>query len=353
LRGAHSMKGFDSQSGNLPDPAPVLDLIEAFRRSKAMFAAVALGIFDRLGESPEDASTLAAQIGANRDALERLLDACVCLGFLRKRGGVYSNLPLADTFLRRTSHRTMTGYILYSNRALYRMWGNLEDAVREGANRWRQTFGGDGSIFDHFFRTEESRRDFIAGMHGFGLISSPRVVAAFDLGGFRRLVDLGGATGHLAVAACERYPQLRAAVFDLAPVAESAREYVARSQAADRVELIAGDFFHDPLPEADLYTIGRVLHDWSEEKVRALIAKIYQALPEGGALLVAERILDENRTSPLPTLMQSLNMLICTEGKERTLSEYAEILCGAGFAEVEGCRTGGPLDAILAFKKLG
>jgi Dimerisation domain/O-methyltransferase domain len=195
------MNGSDSQAGSLPDPVPVLDLIEAFRRSKTMFAAVALGVFDRLGESPVDAATLAAQIGARRDALERLLDACVALGFLRKQGGVYSNLPVAGTYLRRKSPHTMTGYILYSNKALYPMWGNLEDAVREGTNRWQQSFGFQGSLFDHFFRTEESRREFIAGMHGFGLISSPRVVEAFDLSRFRRLVDLGGATGHLAVAA--------------------------------------------------------------------------------------------------------------------------------------------------------
>jgi acetylserotonin O-methyltransferase len=114
---------------------------------------------------------------------------------------------------------------------------------------------------------------------------------------------------------------------------------------------MAGDFFQDPLPEADLYTIGRVLHDWPEEKVRALLAKIYQALPPGGALLVAERLLDEDKTAPLSTLMQSLNMLVCTEGKERTLSEYAALLTAAGFADVEGRRTGGPLDAIIAFKR--
>jgi O-methyltransferase domain/Dimerisation domain len=341
----------ESDSTKNPDPAPVLDLIEAFRRSKAMFAAVELGIFDRLGEFPDDAATLATRLGLNREALERLLDACVALGFLHKNGGLYSNLPLADAYLRRTSPSTMTGYILYSNEALYPMWGNLESALREGSNRWRQTFGLEGPIFNQFFRTEEAKREFIAGMHGFGLMSSPRVVAAFDLGRFRRLVDLGGATGHLAVAACERYPELRAAVFDLPEVIDLAGEYVARTAAADRVELIAGDLFQDALPEGDLYTIGRVLHDWPGEKVRALAAKIFHALPEGGVLLVAERLLDESKTGPLPALMQSLNMLICTEGKERSLSEYAELLCGVGFAEVEGRRTGGPLDAVLAVKR--
>jgi O-methyltransferase domain/Dimerisation domain len=341
----------DNLNQALPDPRPVLDLIEAFRRSKTMFTAVAFGIFDRLGEGPQDAATLAVHLNVNQGALERLLDACVGLGFLSKAGGVYSNQPVAETYLRRSSPHTMTGYILYSNNALYPMWGHLEDAVREGTNRWKQTFGFDGLIFDHFFRTEESRRDFIAGMNGFGMISSPKVVAAFDLSRFKRLVDLGGATGHLVVTACERYAALRGAIFDLPSVIEIAKEYVAKSPAAARVELLAGDFFRDPLPEADLYSVGRILHDWSDEKVRVLLDKIYQALPAGGALLVAERLLDEDKSGPLGTLMQSLNMLICTEGKERTLSEYAALLREAGFAEVEGRKTGAPLDAILAVKR--
>ena len=336
---------------NLPDSRPVLDLIEAFRRSKVMFAAVDLGIFDRLSESPQDAAALASQLSVHLGALERLLDACVVLGFLDKADGIYSNQPIADIYLRRSSPQTMTGYILYSNNALYPMWGKLEDAVREGTHRWQQTFGHDGNIFDHFFRTEESRRDFIAGMHGFGMISSPKVAAAFDLSRFKRMVDLGGATGHLTVSALGRFTALSGAIFDLPPVVEIAKEYIAKSPVAERVELIAGDFFRDPLPAADLYAMGRILHDWSDEKVRKLLAKIFQALPAGGGLLIAERILDEDKTGPLPALMQSLNMLICTEGKERTLSEFTALLREAGFAEVESRRTGAPLDAILAIKR--
>src|SRR5262249_22676248 len=157
------------------------------------------------------------------------------------------------------------------------------------------------------------------GMHGYGVLSSPRVVAAFDLSRFRKLVDLGGATGHLAVAACELYPQLRAAVFDLAPVVEFAREQVRLSTAADRIELVPGDFFCDDLPEADLYAVGRILHDWSEEKIRRLLGKIYERLPGGGGLLIAEKLLAADKSGPTHAHMQSLNMLICTEGKERTL----------------------------------
>ena len=300
----------------------VLDLIEAFRRSKTMFAAVELGIFD--GQRPADCKEL-----------NRLLDACVALGLLEKRDGGYINTAVAEKYLRSDSPDTLTGYIRYSDRALYPMWGHLEDAIRDGTHRWKQTFDLDGPIFSHFFRTEESMRDFQRGMHGFGRITSPAVVSAFDLSGFRRLVDLGGGSGHLAQAARERYPQLETAVFDLPAVA---RLYPAT---------IAGDFFTDPLPKADLYSLGRILHDWSEEKIRTLLAKIYAALPEGGGLLIAERLLDEHN---VPAHMQSLNMLIVTEGRERSTAEYETLLKSVRFSKIDSRRTGRPLDAILAIK---
>ena len=150
---------------------------------------------------------------------------------------------------------------------MWKLWGNLEDAVREGTHRWHQAFGWDGPIFSHFFRTDEALREFLMGMHGFGLISSPHVVAAFDLGRFRHLVDLGGATGHLAIAACQRYPDLRATVFDLPEAQPLAREIVGAVAGRGSDPARAGDFFTDPLPAGDLYALGRILHDWTEEKI--------------------------------------------------------------------------------------
>ncbi len=334
----------------LPHPEPVLDLMFAYRCSKAMFAAVSLGVFDGLGEGASSAATLAEKLGANRDALERLLDTCVALSLLEKADGLYSNSPLAGAYLTRSSPTTLTGYILYSDRASYPLWGNLQAAVREGTNRWGQTFGGEASLFGHFFRTDAARRDFLGGLDGFGRLCSPAVVAAFDLGRFRRLVDLGGGTGHLALAACAHYPQLEAVVFELPAAIASAREYVERSPERDRVTLIAGDFFVGPLPGADLFALCQILHDWGEEKIRMLLRKIWERLPLGGALLIAERLLNEDKTSPTPAVVQSLNMLVCTEGRERSLAEYTTLLREAGFAEIEGRITNAPFDAILAVK---
>jgi acetylserotonin O-methyltransferase len=335
---------------SLPDPAIVIDLIEAFRRSKTMFAAASMGIFDILHEAPAGAAELAVRLGANADATERLLDACAALGLLCKRGGIYKNDPVADTYLRAGSPHTLNGYVRYSDAALYPMWNNLADAVREGSHRWTQTFGLEGPIFSHFFRTDDAMRDFLRGMHGFGQLTSPKVVMAFDLGRFRRIVDLGSATGHLVIAACEHYSELRGTVFDLPRVTEVAREEVARSAARDRIEVVAGDFFEDQLPVADLYSLGRILHDWNDGQIGRLLSRIFDRLPAGGGLLVAEKLLEEDGVGPVPANMQSLNMLICTEGKERSLSEYTRLLRSAGFGAVEGRRTGVPLDAMLALK---
>lgn len=335
---------------SLPDPKPVLDLIEAFRHSKTMFTAVSLGVFDRLHEGPATAAALAEALGLNAGALERLLDGCVALGLAGKTDGVYTNEPVAEVYLCGASPHSMHGYIRYSDEALYPMWGHLADAIREGTNRWMQTFGPKGGIFNHFFRTDAAMRDFLLGMHGFGMQTSPKLVAAFDLSRFRKLADLGGATGHLAIAACERYPELQAVVFDLPQVTELAREQVAQSAARDRIEVAPGDFFLDELPEADLYYVGRILHDWGEGNIRRLLRRIFDRLPAGGGLLVGEKLLHEDGVGPLAANMQSINMLICTEGRERTLSDYRRLLEAAGFQQVDGRRTGAALDAVMGVK---
>src|SRR5256885_2177695 len=171
------------------DPTPVLDSLDGFRRSKTMFAALELGLFERLSHSPGRAEDLAREKGLNADATQRLLDACVGMDLLAKKDGLYSNLPVAATYLVRSSPQALVGYIDYSNRVGYRMWGDLETAIRKGTHLWETTYGLKGDIFAHFFKTEDSKRDFLMGMHGMGMLSSPLVVRAFDLGKFQHLVE--------------------------------------------------------------------------------------------------------------------------------------------------------------------
>lgn len=334
----------------IPDPSTVLDLLEGFRRSKVMFTGVSLGVFDALTAGPKSLAELAGELQSNPDSLERLLDACVGINLLAKQAGRYTNTPAATTYLTKTSPRRLTGYVNYSNDVLWKLWANLEGAIKEGTNRWNQTYGWDGPIFSHFFRDEASKREFLMGMHGYGVISSPRVVSAFDLSRFQRLVDLGGATGHLAIAACQRYPNLRAVVFDLPEALPLAGEIIGASGLAARIERAGGDFFSDPLPEGDLFALGRIIHDWPEEKVLKLLGRVHERLPCGGAVLIAERLLLDDKTGPPSSQLQSLNMLVCTEGKERSLAEYETLLHQVGFSEVQGTRTGSPLDVVLAIK---
>src|SRR5262245_33031978 len=208
----------------MPDPDLVLDLIESFRRSKIMFAGVEIGLFDALAEGPARAEDLATKLGAQDTSLRRLLDACAALGLVVAEDGRHRLTPATETYLTKNGKMSLVGYVQYSNNALWYLWGRLEEAVREGTHRWEAAFGGKGELFSHYFRTDESKRTFLMGMHGYGLLSSPQVVSAFDLGRFQRLVDLGGGTGHLAIEACRRYPSLRAAVLDLPEVVPLTRE---------------------------------------------------------------------------------------------------------------------------------
>jgi acetylserotonin O-methyltransferase len=315
----------------------ILELIHAFRRSKVLFTAVRLGIFDRLEIAPQTAAQLARDLDLNLGALTRLLDACRPLELLTRDGDFYRNTPDASRALVTSSPDSLVGYIVHSDRSLYPLWGKLEDAVREGTNRWSQVFGDRASLFDHYFRDPVAMRSFLTGMHGAGQLTSDRVVRAFDLSKFKHLVDLGGATGHLAIAACRAYPTLRATVLDLPSVEPYAREFISQSGVADRVDFLAAD-----LPPADLYSLGRILHDWDDARIAALLPKIRSSL------LITEVLVDEDHSGPLYAMLQDLNMLVCTDGKERTASEYEHLLTAAGFANFQFHRTGSLVDALLA-----
>jgi len=333
-------------------PDPIIDLMEAFRRSKTMFTAVSIGVFEHLRAGAATAHELASRCAVEREPMQRLLDACAGLGLLEKTAGTYRNTDLASTYLLRDSPLSLAGYILYSDKILYPMWAHLDDAVRQGSNRFEQTFGPEakGGIFQHLLNTEELARTFFRGMHSYGTLSSPEIVRLFNLARFRRVCDLGGGTGHLTIAACERYGAMEGILFDLPRALEQSRPFVAASRAAGRIRLHAGDFFEDSLPQADLYMLSRILHDWSEERIRRLLTKTFESLPPGGGILIVEMVLDEDRLGPVSALMQSLNMLVVTEGRERTFSEYRGLLEEAGFVNAEHRRTGAPHDGILALK---
>jgi acetylserotonin N-methyltransferase len=335
----------------LPDAGLVIQFIEAFRSSKAMFVAVSLGVFDALERGPSQLQHLADRLGCVPDPLERLLDACVGLTLLGKQDGTYSNTPTASRYLCCHSPYSLAGYILYSDQVSFPLWAQLESAIRHGGPRWKEVFHEEGSIFDQFFRTQGAMRQFLKGMHGFGVLSSPLVISAFDLSAYRVFVDVGGATGHLAVAALEQYPNMKAVIFDLPRIIDEIQDHSFPDSVAPRLAFAKGDFFcEEMLPKGDLYGLGRILHDWGDDQALSILESLYRRLPPGGGVLLAEKLLNQEKTGPLSAHLQSLNMLVCTEGKERTLTEFRILLESAGFTDVRGHRTGTPLDAIFCKK---
>ncbi|MEO5924241.1 MAG: methyltransferase [Bryobacteraceae bacterium] len=319
----------------MTDPIAVVELIEGFQRSQILFAAVRLGIFD--GARPKGSD------------LERLLEACASLGLLEKRGSEFVNTESADLYLRSASPQSLAGFIKFASSSLYPRWGELDLAVMEGKARANPLSipGILGRAYRRLTGTVSAdvNRDFNAGMHGLGMISSPAVAAAFDLSGFQSVVDLGGSTGHLAMAIGDRYPGMKLTVFELPHVIPVARKFT-----GERVVLHAGDLFVESLPPSDLYALGKVLHNCNPERCGLLLRKIYEALPKGGALLVVERLLDDDRCGPVHVVASSLNMLVASHGRERTFVEYRDLLAKAGFADVQMRKTGALVDAILARK---
>ena len=335
-----------------PDPGIVLDLLEAFRRSKAMFAAVSLGVFDALAAGPKSPTDLAHELQADPDALERLLDACVGLQLLRKQGDRYENTPAATAYLTRTSPHRLTGYITYSNDVLWKLWAQprrrrpgghppLEAGLRLGGADLRPLLphrGGQAGVPDgharlraHQLAARRRRPSTWAGS------------AAWSIS--------AGRPGHLAIAACRRWPELRAVVFDLPEAVPLAREVVGASPVADRIEVVAGDFFADPLPEGDLFALGRILHDWTEEKILQA-AGPHPRPPAAGRGRADRREAAPGGQDRAPAGRRCRTSTCWPAPRARSGRWPSTRPCSSGSASARcmGCRTPSPLDAVLAFK---
>uniref|UniRef100_G3QKC8 Acetylserotonin O-methyltransferase n=1 Tax=Gorilla gorilla gorilla TaxID=9595 RepID=G3QKC8_GORGO len=155
--------------------------------------------------------------------------------------------------------------------------------------------------------------------------------------------------GALAKECMSLYPGCKITVFDVPEVVWTAKQHFS-FQEEEQIDFQEGDFFKDPLPEADLYILARVLHDWADGKCSHLLERIYHTCKPGGGILVIESLLDEDRRGPLLTQLYSLNMLVQTEGQERTPTHYHMLLSSAGFRDFQFKKTGAIYDAILARK---
>ncbi|KAM7044600.1 acetylserotonin O-methyltransferase-like isoform 1-T1 [Molossus nigricans] len=343
-----------------PDARAALSLLDrcsqGFMVSQVLFAACELGVFDLLAEAPEplDADAVARRLGTSSRGTELLLDTCVSLKLLQVQmtsgKALYENTELSNTYLVRSSPRSQSNMMLYMARTTYLCWAHLAQAVREGKNQYVKAFGVPSEqLFTAIYRSEGERLLFMRGLQDIWSVHGRSVLAAFDLSPFPRVCDLGGCSGALAKECVSLYPGCRVTVFDIPAVIQAAKAHFLVA-GEERISFQEGDFFEDPLPEADLYVLARVLHDWTDDRCSYLLARIHRACPPGGGVLVIESLLDADGSGPLTTQLYSLNMLVQTEGRERTPAQYRALLAAAGFRDVLCQRTGGTYDAVLARK---
>ncbi|XP_054962431.1 acetylserotonin O-methyltransferase isoform X1 [Pan paniscus] len=332
------------------------DYANGFMVSQVLFATCELGVFDLLAEAPGplDVAAVAAGVGASAHGTEVLLDICVSLKLLKveTRGGKasYRNTELSSDYLTTVSPTSQCSMLKYMGRTSYRCWGHLADAVREGRNQYLETFGVPAEeLFTAIYRSDGERLQFMQALQEVWSVNGRSVLTAFDLSVFPLMCDLGGGAGALAKECVSLYPGCKITVFDIPEVVWTAKQHFS-FQEEEHIDFQEGDFFKDPLPEADLYILARVLHDWADGKCSHLLERIYHTCKPGGGILVIESLLDEDRRGPLLTQLYSLNMLVQTEGQERTPTQYHMLLSSAGFRDFQFKKTGAIYDAILARK---
>ncbi|XP_035398115.1 acetylserotonin O-methyltransferase [Cygnus atratus] len=341
---------------DLDYPQIILQYNNGFLVSKVMFTACELGVFDLLLESgdPLSLDVIAARLGTSTTGMERLLDACVGLKLLAveltQEGALYRNTEISNIYLTKSSPKSQYHIMMYYSNTVYLCWHYLTDAVREGRNQYERAFGiSSKDPFGAMYRSEEEMLKFLAGQNSVWGICGRDVLAAFDLSSFTRIYDLGGGGGALARECVSLYPNCTVTIYDLPKVVQVAKERFVPPEE-HRIAFHEGDFFKDSIPEADLYILSKILHDWDDDKCGQLLAKVHKACRSGGGVLLVESLLKEDRSGPVETQLYSLNMLVQTEGKERIPAEYSKLLAAAGFREVQVKRTGKLYDAVLGRK---
>lgn len=330
-------------------PEPIMQLGLGFWASKTLLSAVELGIFTSLAEGPKPLPQLAAEFGLHPRSAVDFLDALVALGMLDRGETGYTNTPTTDAFLDRNKPSYMGGVLEMANARLYPFWANLTDALKTGEPQ-NEIKAGEG-LFEALYADPARLRLFLEGMTGVSIGAAMAMAEAFPWKDYASFVDIGCAQGALPVQIAKAHPHLSGAGFDLAPVGPIFTDYVAEHGLSDRLTFHAGDFFNDPLPQADVLVMGHILHDWSFEQKFELLGKAYEALPDGGALVVYEALIDDDRRTAAFGLLMSLNMLIETPGGfDYTGKDCQGWMSLVGFTETRVQHLVGPDSMVIGIK---
>ena len=293
-------------------PDAILQLGLAFWGSKTLLSAVELGVFTELAGGGLDAEALASRLGLHPRSAADFFDALVALGMLQRDGTTYSNAPATERFLDRAKPTYVGGMLEMANARLYPFWGNLTEGLRTGAPQNEVKDGGD--FFATLYADRARLAQFARAMSGISGGVAHAIAAKFPWHDHSTVIDVGCAEGAVPVVVARAHAHLTGGGFDLPPLEPIFDDFVARSGLGERLKFTAGDFFTDPLPTADVLVMGHILHDWNLDEKRVLLRKAYDALPSGGALIVYDAIIDDERRHNAFGLLMSLNMLIETPG---------------------------------------
>lgn len=293
-------------------PDHILQTGLAFWASKTLLTAVEMEIFTDLAKHPGDLASVQGRMGLHPRGARDFLDALVALGFLKRENGIYSNTPEADVFLDKAKPSYIGGILEMANHRLFRFWGDLTTAVRTGESQNESKGGHDP--FTALYADPAKLREFLRAMSGVSRGANMTIAKQFPWANYKSCADIGTAQGDLVTQITLAHPHLRGIGFDLPEVGPIFEEYITANGLADRVSFSGGSFFTDELPKADVLLFGHILHDWDLETKLMLLRKAYAALPEGGAVIVYDSIIDDERKQNAFGLLMSLNMLIETPG---------------------------------------
>lgn len=331
-------------------PQKILQTGLAFWSSKALLSAVELGVFTTLAKGPATLETLQQALGVHARGARDFLDALVALGFLERKDGQYTNAAETDLFLDKAKPSYVGGILEMANARLFGFWNHLTTALRTGKRQNEDAAGGD--MFAELYADPERLKQFLAAMTGVSRGANVAIAAAFPWAQYGTFVDVGTAQGDLAVQIAKANPHLKGLGFDLPQVGPIFEEYAGLNGVEDRLRFVAGSFFTDALPTADVILMGHILHDWDLDTKKMLLRKAWEALPEGGSVVVYESIIDDDRSQNAFGLLMSLNMLVETDGGfDFTGADCIGWMSEAGFRETRVEHIAGP-ESIVVGKKL-
>jgi hypothetical protein len=333
-----------------PTPEAILQVGLGFWPSKVLLSAVELELFTDLAKGPQSLESIRARHGLHPRAARDFLDALVALGFLMRANGEYSNTPATDAFLDKHKPAYIGGMLEMANQRLYGFWGHLTEALRTGLPQNEARTGGI-ALFEALYADPARLKSFLAAMSGISHGANMIIASRFPWAAHKTFADVGTAQGDLAVQIALANPHLSGIGFDLPEVGPIFEEHVEQSGVANRLRFVAGSFFEQPLPTADVILMGHILHDWGIDDKRKLIRKAYDAVPDGGALIVYESIIDDDRSKNVFGLMMSLNMLIETPaGFDYTGADCQGWMKEAGFRRTRVEHLAGPDSMVIGIR---